>query len=94
MRNVVRFAVVLGACSAALVSGCASDKKMSESSGDKNVVAVNKTCPVRGGPVDPAVHETYNGKTVGFCCTGCEGKFEKMTSAQKDEVLKKAMAGK
>ena len=38
---------------------------------------VNKTCPVGGDDVDPAVTTVYDGKTIGFCCEGCVKKFKK-----------------
>jgi YHS domain-containing protein len=41
-------------------------------------VAWNKVCPVQGNPVEdntPTVK--YDGKIYGFCCPGCDVKFEK-----------------
>ena len=36
----------------------------------------NAYCPVKGGEVDPeAPTVQYKGKTIGFCCPGCDGKF-------------------
>ena len=38
----------------------------------------NKVCPVMGNKIDvdgPTVE--YNGKLYGFCCPGCDAKFEK-----------------
>jgi len=38
----------------------------------------NKVCPVKGEEVDaeaPTVE--YNGKVIGFCCPGCDSKFQK-----------------
>jgi len=38
----------------------------------------NRVCPVKGeevGAESPTVE--YNGKTYGFCCPGCDAKFEK-----------------
>lgn len=38
----------------------------------------NKLCPVKGGEIDgktPPVE--YNGKLYGFCCPGCDSKFQK-----------------
>ena len=36
----------------------------------------NKYCPVKGGEVDPeAPTVEYMGKTIGFCCPGCDKKF-------------------
>jgi YHS domain-containing protein len=37
----------------------------------------NKTCPVSGDEVDPAVSTTYKGKKVYFCCKDCIDDFLK-----------------
>ena len=38
----------------------------------------NKVCPVMGNKVDPdGPTVEYNGKLYGFCCPGCDAKFEK-----------------
>jgi YHS domain-containing protein len=39
--------------------------------------AENKTCPVSGDPVDPAITATYDGKTYAFCCKDCIKAFNK-----------------
>lgn len=37
----------------------------------------NKFCPVKGEEVDPDAQTVeYDGKTIGFCCPGCDGKFQ------------------
>jgi len=53
-------------------------------------VAINEMCPGMGEPVD-AEAGTYdwNGKTVGFCCEGCIGKFEKLSDDDKVAALAK-----
>jgi YHS domain-containing protein len=53
------------------------EMKMDDTSAmDKNIW--NKVCPVRGEEVDPdAPTVEYNGKIYGFCCPGCDAKFEK-----------------
>lgn len=61
------------------------EMKMDHTKHDKQVkqeksaaTAWNKVCPVKGGEVDnetPTVE--YNGKAYGFCCPGCDSKFEK-----------------
>jgi YHS domain-containing protein len=33
------------------------------------------TCPVMGGPINPAIFVEYKGKKVYFCCKGCDQKF-------------------
>jgi YHS domain-containing protein len=38
----------------------------------------NKVCPVMGNKIDPdGPTVEYNGKLYGFCCPGCDAKFEK-----------------
>lgn len=38
----------------------------------------NKVCPIKGGEVDPESPTVlYDGKTIGFCCPGCDEKFKK-----------------
>jgi YHS domain-containing protein len=38
----------------------------------------NKVCPVAGHEVDPEVKTvSYEGKDYGFCCEGCDTKFQK-----------------
>ncbi len=57
-----------------------SDMKM-ESSTETATATVqiwNKVCPVKGEEIDadsPTVE--YNGKVIGFCCPGCDSKFQK-----------------
>ena len=38
----------------------------------------NKYCPIKGGEVDTETATVeYEGKTIGFCCAGCDDKFSK-----------------
>ncbi len=37
--------------------------------------AIQPTCPVMGGPIDPNVYIDYKGKRVYFCCQGCDDQF-------------------
>jgi YHS domain-containing protein len=66
------------------------DSKMTDKKGTKKeakkgakkeqaaVKAWNKVCPVMGEDVDPeAPTTTYKGKVIGFCCAGCDKKFQK-----------------
>lgn len=42
------------------------------------VKAWNKYCPVAGEEIDPEVRTVmHDGKAYGFCCEGCDSKFEK-----------------
>ena len=38
---------------------------------------INKKCPVEHGDVDPKVTIQHDGKTIGFCCAGCDEEFKK-----------------
>jgi len=59
----------------------ATTKESVDSSSTEDSVELiiwNKVCPVMGNKVDidgPTVE--YNGKLYGFCCPGCDAKFEK-----------------
>ncbi len=55
-----------------------SEMKMEESKETSSAIPWNKVCPVKGEEVDadaPTVE--YNGKVIGFCCSGCDSKFQK-----------------
>ena len=53
-------------------------KETSSLTGESSAVAFNKVCPVKGGEVDSdSPTFEYQGKVYGFCCSGCESKFEK-----------------
>jgi len=55
-----------------------SSMQMNESTETATVQIWNKVCPVKGEEVDaeaPTVE--YNGKVIGFCCPGCDSKFQK-----------------
>lgn len=58
------------------------------------VTSVNRMCVVMNeDPVDPAVaNADWKGQKVGFCCKGCIPRWNKLTDAQKDEALAKAIA--
>lgn len=38
---------------------------------------INKKCPVEGGDVDSTTAIEHDGKTIGFCCAGCDKEFAK-----------------
>lgn len=58
------------------------------------ITSVNSMCAVVvSDPVDPAITPVeWKGQKVGFCCKGCMPKWAKMTDAEKDASLAKAMA--
>lgn len=78
----------------AAASGCCAGKGASA----MTVVAlstgpVNAVCPGTGEPVNAKSHTVaYKGRTVGFCCPGCEGKWTKKADADKDAFLARFVA--
>lgn len=55
-----------------------SEMHMKESKETASVQIWNKVCPVKGEEVDSEVPTVeYNGKVIGFCCPGCDSKFQK-----------------
>ena len=54
-------------------------KPESEKTPDEKVGAgkpINTKCPVSGAAIKPGFVSTYKGKTIGFCCNNCKGKFD------------------
>lgn len=66
---------------------CAECAAKAAEAADADVVAafkpVNATCPGSGEPVDPAVASVHQGFTVGFCCGGCQKKFDAKSDDEK-----------
>lgn len=53
-----------------------SDHSSDAKAENSTVKIWNKVCPVKGEEVDPeAPTVEYQGKTIGFCCPGCDKKF-------------------
>ena len=95
MKNCARFTVLALALAGAvaLLPACnKSNKTDTASTGATNTTAMgamNDKCPLTGMAANKSVTSTYHGKTVAFCCGGCQSKFNAMTDAKKDEVLAK-----
>lgn len=63
----------------------------SESTADPSVelVASNESCPKTGRPVSAAIETVaFEGKQIGFCCGGCKSSFERMSDAERTELLR------
>jgi hypothetical protein len=49
---------------------------------------VNKVCPIRQGEVDTeSPTRQFKGQTIGFCCSGCEKKWDAKPEAEKLALL-------
>lgn len=82
MKSLLASAAVL--CAALALSGSpargadqAGDKKDEKKAAAAAAAPINQVCPVEGGKVDPEVTLVHEGKTVGFCCAGCDAEFKK-----------------
>ncbi|MDH3584745.1 MAG: hypothetical protein OER86_11070 [Phycisphaerae bacterium] len=64
--------------------------KVKEFKAPKKVVLFNDRCPISGKPVDPSKSFAFQGKTIGFCCDNCKGKFVKEPKKFIAKVKKKA----
>lgn len=57
----------------------------------KDAACINTVCPIGGHKLDgDALKVSYKGKTIGLCCPDCLDEMNKMSEAQRDEVLAKA----
>lgn len=60
-----------------------------------NGKAMNATCPVSGKALETGSPvTTFDGKTIGFCCNNCVGKFNGMPNADKQAKITGAMPSK
>jgi hypothetical protein len=89
------FALAALVLAAAGIAGCASEKKADAGGpGAVTVAATNTKCPYTGKPVNKSVTSTYKGQSIGFCCAGCQGRFDKASDADKAAMCSKATATK
>ena len=49
--------------------------------------AINTTCPISGEPIDGQTFLTYEGKTIGLCCGGCNARFSAWDNGRKDQFV-------
>jgi YHS domain-containing protein len=85
-------AVLMNLAGTAAAQAQPADKapaKSAEKAAVKAGKPVNQTCPITGEEIDGETTMAYKGQTLGFCCPGCDTKFEKKTAAEKDAFLGK-----
>ena len=82
MRSIsILLAIVVSA------AGCASPTPQPHG----GAVPVNQICPVTNDAVDPQLTTSFEGQTVGFCCSDCPSEWEQMSTEQKRAALAKVM---
>lgn len=58
------------------------------------VATVNARCPIMGGKVtEDGGTVQWDGKTIGFCCDGCDEKWLALSEEEKAEKLRVAQSG-
>jgi transposase-like protein len=70
----------------AFLGACSSTSKTDGAS----MGMVNETCPYSGNKASADYTVDYKGSKVGFCCKGCQARFNKLDDAAKDALLSKA----
>ncbi|MEZ6232919.1 MAG: hypothetical protein R3B68_01905 [Phycisphaerales bacterium] len=53
---------------------------------------VNANCPVAGSPIDGTTFVEFEGVRVGFCCPGCDSRFEGWDAQRKRAFIAEARA--
>lgn len=75
---------------AAVLVGCnqSASTDSAENTPAASAQTVNKVCPIMGGEVtDEGGTVEWNGKRIGFCCAGCEEKWQALSDDEKAEKL-------
>src|SRR5437763_1533953 len=83
--------VLACAVGALTAPGCAHNKDSKGTMAAASTKPINTMCVMNpDDQVDPDVTSDYKGQKVGFCCSKCKAKFDKMSDADKDAKLKTA----
>ncbi|RKY09076.1 MAG: hypothetical protein DRP66_03085 [Planctomycetota bacterium] len=87
-------ALVLVACSLAMLGGCKKEEPATVSVNVETpkVEFVNAKCPIMGNPINPAkvpanLVRDFAGQKVAFCCAACPPKWDKLSDAEKTAKL-------
>lgn len=68
--------------------GCNQSATTDGSSSDSSIATANAVCPIMGGKVSAKAKTVeWNGKTIGFCCDGCDEEFMALSDEEKAEKL-------
>ena len=88
--------LAVGALSSCNCGDKKTDQKADAAGATAKVVVVNTVCPVGGDEFGnaPSSTRTFKGTSIGFCCDHCTAKFDKMTDAEKENVINLAKANK
>ena len=63
---------------------------LAAATGTVSAEPINKVCPIKEGEVDlDSPTREFKGVTIGFCCPGCEAKWDKKSEEEKMALLTK-----
>lgn len=75
---VIAVAVIVAGCTECPIHRALFPKDSSQNGAPAPQVATGqRTCPVMGGRINPAVYTDHEGKRVYFCCPRCIDTFKK-----------------
>lgn len=81
---------LLALLTSATILFSSSAKALARESSEADGSHVNKNCPIMGKEVDAeAPTREFKGVTIGFCCPGCDRKWDRKTDAEKMALLAK-----
>ncbi len=93
IRSLIRtLPAVLITGAAIALAGCESDESddMATTQASVSMGAINDTCPIMGGDIDPSASMAdFGGAKVGFCCGACINKWNAWSDAQKRDFVAK-----
>jgi hypothetical protein len=87
MTSRSRIVLASFALTAAALAGCSSNGQARDTSSTPRVAVINATCPYSNAAVNPKYTSTFNEMSVGFCCAGCKGRFDKSSETDKGALL-------
>ena len=77
--------VLLLACAAAFSLASAQTVPLDDK-------AINADCPIGKEAIDGKTFTKYDGHTIGFCCPGCDKRFDSWSKDKKDAFVKASLA--
>jgi len=88
MRYLTFLSIILIAVAGCSESSSESSSNPFESGSELELTPVNQNCPIMGGAVteDGGIVD-FNGQNVGFCCAGCDVKWEALSAEEKTAKL-------
>ena len=82
-------AAVLIGCNESLDASPTKPETSASTEAIEEVQFANARCPIMGGKPNAGLTAQYDGKTIGFCCDGCQQKWAALSDEEKAEKFAK-----